>query len=85
MTTFIRKIRQILRYFLGTHDNKYIITDTGKKILISDNGFTYNTKSDTIFSRRDRSATVLTKKDKAITDFTFKSKSPTIWTRRTKL
>jgi len=64
MTTFIRKIRQILRYFLGTHDNKYIITDTGKKILISDNGFTYNTKSDTIFTFKSKSPTIWTRRTK---------------------
>ena len=30
---WINRIKQILVGFLSTHDNKYIITDTGKKII----------------------------------------------------
>lgn len=85
MTTWIRKIRRLIKAFLSTDDNKYIVTDIGKKILMFDNSFTYNTKSETVFSKKDMSNTVLTRKDRASTVFTFKNTSPSVWTRKTRL
>jgi len=52
MTTWIRKARQIISSFLSTHDSKYIITDTNKKILITNSNFIHKSKSHTIWARK---------------------------------
>ena len=49
MTTWINKIKQILIGFLSTHDNKYIITDTGKKIIGWDYSFGIKIPANTSF------------------------------------
>ena len=56
MTTWINKIKQILIGFLSTHDNKYIITDTGKKIIGWNYSFGLKTKATTIFTSKSKSS-----------------------------
>ena len=49
---WINRIKQILVGFLSTHDNKYIITDTGKKIIGWNYSFGLKTKATTFLPVR---------------------------------
>ena len=62
---WINKIKQMLIGFLSTEDNRYIITDTGKKILCFDYHFNEAIKTDTVFSERIKASTVFRNKDKS--------------------
>ncbi len=53
---WINRIKQILVGFLSTHDNKYIITDTGKKIIGWNYSFGLKTKATTIFTSKSKSS-----------------------------
>jgi len=55
MTTWINKIKQLLIGFLSTHDDKYIITEDGKKIVMFDFSFTNKSKSVTSFTNKSKS------------------------------
>ncbi len=65
MTKWINKIKQMLIGFLSTEDNKYIVTDEGKKILCFDYHFGEAIRADTIFSEHTKASTVFTNKDKS--------------------
>jgi len=58
MTTWINKLKQILLGFLSTHDNKYIITDTGLKLVAFDYTFQNAVKSSTTFTNKSKTSSV---------------------------
>lgn len=65
MTTWINKIKQILVGFLSTHDNKYIITDTGKKLIAWNYSFGIKIPANTSFASKLKTATIFTSKSKS--------------------
>jgi len=79
MATWINKLKQLLIGFLGTHDNKYIITDKGLKIIIFDRSFLQSLKTATSFSSKSKNITSFTNKDINSTSFTNKNKHSSIW------
>ena len=54
--SWLNKIRQILIGFLSTQDNKYIITDTGKKLIGWNYSFQNKIKATTIFTSKSKSS-----------------------------
>lgn len=64
MTSWINKIKQLLLGFLATHDNKYIITDTGKKLIAFDYSFSNAVKNDTSFTDLSKNTSVFTNLNK---------------------
>jgi hypothetical protein len=65
MTTWINKLKQILLGFLSTHDNKYIITDTGLKLVAFDYTFQNAVKSSTTFTNKSKTSSVWANKTKS--------------------
>lgn len=64
MTTWINRIKQLLLGFLATHDNKYLITDTGKKLVAFDFTFKNATKNTTSFNGLSKITSVFTNLNK---------------------
>lgn len=63
--SWINKIKQLLLGFLSTHDGKYIITDTGKKLVAFDYTFRNAILKATTFIKEGRSSTNYSNKSKA--------------------
>lgn len=55
MTTWLRKVKQLLLGFLATHDDKYLVTETGLKLVAFDYTFKKATKSVTSYTNKTRS------------------------------
>lgn len=65
MTTWIRKIKQLLIGFLSTEDDKYIITDKGLKLVAFDRSFINSIKSITSFGTKAKTNSLFTNKPKS--------------------
>jgi len=62
---WINKLKQLLLGFLSTHDDKYLITDTGLKLVAFDYTFQNAVKSPTTFINRSKTSSVWVNKTKS--------------------
>lgn len=82
MTTWINKIAQRLIAFLATEDNKYIVTETGLRILVINNKGLFKTRSSTSYINKNRLLTSFNKKIASDTSFSRKTRSITNWNNK---
>lgn len=55
MTNWIKKAKSFLVYFWGTHDDKYIVNEDGKKIVFLDRSFKQKDKNITNWQNKNKS------------------------------
>jgi hypothetical protein len=48
------KVKQLLYYFWGTDDNKYVVDHLGRKIIFFDKNFSYKTKTPSTWSYKSK-------------------------------
>lgn len=65
MAAFVDKIKVLLAYFLGTQDNKYLLTEHGLKLLIGDFSATDKTKATGTWSLKAKATGMWTDKPKS--------------------
>lgn len=52
--TWVYKVKQLLYYFWGTHDDKYVVDHLGRKIIFFDKSFKYKNKNSTSWSYKSK-------------------------------
>ncbi len=57
MTNWVQKIKSVLVYFWGTHDDKYIVNEDGLKIVFIDRSYGGKSRNTSQWDNKNRNTT----------------------------
>jgi len=55
IATLTNKVRNLLYYFWGTHDDKYVVDHLGRKIIFFNNDYTNTNRQSATWANKNKS------------------------------